>query len=752
MDKTLMRPLFKAKAEQLLQPKKIDAKKVPGFYLGGILAAGRGALQFGKNIVAPTYRYLATKGTQALANPTVRTGLTGLEGYGVGMGAGEIAEGVKEGDVGKVLTGASYAVPGAAFIPSTARGSGIAAVRKFASKLGDPTSSLGQAMIKNPGKTALGSFGTGITGMYLTEDEAQQPTTPAGMTKPQYMKSVEDRLIYSKPEIDTSGGQEMDIYNVSPEQRPVGVDKPMTKGEKVLNQQLGDIEKINQIAKKLGIEDATKMNDKQIKQVATEANVPEQNLRQYMGMPSKATGQPTPTVNPTAQNNANAANMGNYSDGEINALKTQRSKDLNNAKNMQKDPTLAEEFAQFKQQLASITGSSNDNLNDLVLMKAASKLMTGKTKEKGVRGFLDVGGQALGASADMMFQLALSQKQSDMELANAFLKARAKQSGVKIGVGEDVTVRVNDPSAPGGFINKKLAKGEDGKFYERKFVPGVGQQFAEAQYTGTDLKPNNEKINFNAAQLFENKRGGKMVEFVIDNALQDAGPKAAFGLLTERAFGTFDFLAGQTGALGSTSSTYDTEIKQIMKNNTEKSGIFSKKTEGEVMSEKYDKDIQDAYKNGAKRVEAQLKKAGIIAKDYRPSEEELTRYTKLALIEQRMKYIVANANKSEDRLTQKDIDNAAQRTQIIKFIASPREIRKNYENLRQEFREKAEAYLLQFKLNGGSEQFIQTNFIDIPGVSELYKQSKSQYERGQITKQAPTRNQILNTIPIAGGK
>ena len=33
-----------------------------------------------------------------------------------------------------------------------------------------------------------------------------------------------------------------------------------------------------------------------------------------------------------------------------------------------------------------------------------------------------------------------------------------------------------------------------------------------------------------------------------------------------------------------------------------------------------------------------------------------------------MKYIVANANKSEDRLTQKDIDNAAKRTQIIKYI------------------------------------------------------------------------------------
>ena len=242
-----------------------------------------------------------------------------------------------------------------------------------------------------------------------------------------------------------------------------------------------------------------------------------------------------------------------------------------------------------------------------------------------------------------------------------------------------------------------------------------------------------------------------MIEFVIDNALSDAGPKAAFGLLTERGFGTFDFLAGEQGGLANRTSSIDAEIKNIMAKNTE-TGILSDATKGEKLQSQFDKDIQDAYENGAQRVEKELKKAGIIAKNYRPTEAELDRYTKLALIEQRMKYIVANANKSEDRLTQKDIDNAAQRTQIIKFIASPREIRKNYENLRSEFREKAQNYLLQFKLNGGSEDFIQTNFMDIPGVRDTYKMSASEYAQSQMTKNKPTRNEILNTIPIAGGK
>jgi hypothetical protein len=746
MDKTLMRPLFRKKAEQL---RKVDGKKVPGYFIGGLIPLGSAAMAGIRTMAAPTYRYLAPKVGQFFAKPSVQTGLTGLETYGIASGTREAAEGVSEGDAGKVLSGLSMAVPGAAFLPYSAKRSGIAALRETGEFLQSKARPGVELMQKYPGRTALGSIGAGVTGQAFADEPSMQP--PQGMSMQDYKKDVQDRLIYSKPEYSTEITTEDQTPELLKPSRVTGIKNPKTEGEKTLNKQIQDVNKINDVADKLGITDATKMTDKQIKQVAIESNVTEQQVRGYLNVP-KTTGQPTPP-SPGTQTAANAANLqsGNYNDGEVQALVNDRSKTLNAAKSIQKDPTLAEEFGAFKSQLAKITGDSNDNLNNLIAMKAASQLLSGKTREKGVRGFLDVGGQALGASADMMFQLALAQKNQDMKLAEAFLKVKAKKTGTKIGVGEDVTVRVNDPSAPGGFINKKLAKGDDGKFYERKFVPGVGQQFVEASFTGTDQKPNNDKINFNASQLFENKRGGKMIEYVIDNALTEAGPKAAFGLMTERAFGTFDFLAGEQGGLGNKTASVDAEIKNIMAKNTE-TGLLSDVTKGEKLQQQYEKDIQDAIGNGAKRVEKELKRAGIIAKDYRPTEEDLTKYTKLALIEQRMKYIVANANKSEDRLTQKDIDNAAQRTQIIKFIASPREIRKNYENLREEFREKASNYLLQFKLNGGSEDFIQTNFMDIPGVRDTYGASKREYASSQMTKNKPTRNDILSTIPIAGGK
>jgi hypothetical protein len=117
-----------------------------------------------------------------------------------------------------------------------------------------------------------------------------------------------------------------------------------------------------------------------------------------------------------------------------------------------------------------------------------------------------------------------------------------------------------------------------------------------------------------------------------------------------------------------------------------------------------------------------------------------------------MKYIVANANKSEDRLTQKDIDNAAKRTQIIKFITSPRTIRLNYEALRGEFDDKAESFLNQYKLNGGDEGFVQTNFMDIPGVYRAYTKKNQAYMQQQNIQNQQSRKDVLGSIPIYGGK
>ena len=757
MDKTLNRPLFRKRAQQLHS--KVDPNKVPKFFVGGIMSVGN-MLRAG---AAPAYRYLAPKISSFFARPGVQTGLVGLEGYGIGTGTREMAEGIQEGDAGKVISGAAYAVPGMAYLPYSAKRSGIGAIRKVGEKLGDPTSALGKAIMQRPKTTLATSIGAPLGYDYVMGDVTQ--ATPEGMSQEEYIADVQDRLIYrEQPEYKpdpkkkvTENLAEYEKMKESFQPRPIGIKNPRTEGEQTLNQQYKILDDIQNTAEKLGV-DLTKASDEQIKQIAIETNVDEPTLRNMLGAGPKEMAKDIPSPGDTGGEggmpNPIPTVTGNETPEQIDYLVEKRKRDLAAGRELTETNALTGQFRQFKDELDKMTGVDNKNLNNLLMMRTAASLLTGKSPERGVRGFLDVAGQALGTTADAMLGMKLKQQENDMQLAQAFLKMKQeKAKGVEMLTTGDKTVRVSDPSVPGGLRNVRVSLGKDNKYYERQITPEGQQYFTEATFTGTDVERNPEKLNAALMGLEENRRGGKMIDYVIENAMK-GGTKAAFGLLAEDTLGTLDFFAG--GNLGADSSVIDQQIIAEMQKDTSAiggAGILGKrinigKTEGETLTENFQKDLEEARENGAKEVEKQLKKAGIIAKNYRPTEADLRAYTKLALIEQRMKYIVANANKSEDRLTQKDIDNAAKRTQIIKYITSPRTIRLNYEQLRGEFNEKAGSYLNQYKLNGGDEQFIQDNFMDIPGVLSLYQAKNEEFMRTQNIQNQRSRNEILQSIPI----
>lgn len=740
----------------------MNPKEVPKFLIGGLTALGSAGIQGARALAAPAYRYLAPKMSSFFARPGVQTGLVGLEGYGIGVGSRDMAEGIVEGDTGKFIGGASLAIPGAAFLPGSAKRAGIGALRETGEYLTPRMTNVAETIVRNPGKTTLSAIGASATSPFLSPTQ-----TPEGMTQEDYIADVQDRLIYSKPEYKpdpkkkvTENLKEYSEQTKAFEAKPIGLKNPKTEEERLLDNQLKTVNKIDTTAKKLGV-DLTKATDEQLKQIAIETNVDETTVRQMLGKDKKQMG-PQEMAGPGDAGgeggmmpmNPVPKMTGNEGPAEIAYLKNKRTKDLQGGKEI--SGTLAGQFKQFKDELNKITGTSNENLNNLLMMRAAGVLLSGKSPQTGMAGFLDITGQALGSTADAMIGMKLQQQKTDMDLAKAFLKMKQeKAKGVGMLTTGDKTIRVSDPSVPGGFKNVRVSLGKDNKFYVRQFNPETGEQsFAPANFTGTDVKRNDEKLNAALMGLEDNRRGGKMIDFVIQNA-EKGGTKAALGLLAEDTLGTFDFFAG--GNLGADTSVIDQQIVDAMNSNNSrefydyeggKVNIFNK--EADNMRQRFNNDLQDARENGAKEVEKQLKKAGIVAKNYRPTEADLRAYTKLALIEQRMKYIVANANKSEDRLTQKDIDNAAKRTQIIKYITSPRTIRLNYEQLREEFNEKAGSYLNQYKLNGGDEQFIQENFMDIPGVANAYNQKNSEYMRQQAIANQQSRSDILSTIPIGG--
>ena len=754
MDKTLNRPLFKKRAQEIHQ--QVNPKQVPKFFLGGIMSAGN-MIRAG---AAPAYRYLAPKVSAFMNRPAVQTGIVGLEGYGIGVGSQDMAQGVVEGDTGKFLQGAALAVPGAAFLPSSAKRSGIQALRETGEYLSPRMTDVAQTLVRNPGKTAIGSIGTGVTGAYISPDVVAQ-INPGEMTNEDYAKDIQERLIYQEkpkyePDPKKRVTENLKEYKESTKDfvpQVIGIENPLTEGEKALDAQLKTVAKVKEVASKLGV-NPNEATDEQLKQIAIESNVDLSTLQSMVGQRDE--GAVAADNMPAPNNDGVPIITGNEGPAEIQHMIEKRKRDVAAGNELAGTDALSGQFLQFKNQINKMTGSDNSNLNNLLMMRAAGQMLSGKSPEKGIRGFLDITGQTLASSADAMIGLKLKQQDSDMKLAQAFLKMKSdKAKGAGMLTGGDKTVRVSDPSVPGGFRNVRVSLGKDNKYYTRQYDPNTGQQsFSAANFTGTDVKEDPDKQNKALMGLEDNRRGGKMVEFVIKNA-GEGGTKAALGLLTEDAFGTLDFFAG--GNVGGDSSVIDDQIRAEMAQTTGREGfdisggkvnIFAK--ESDNMTKRFNADLQNAKENGAEQVEKQLKKAGIIAKNYRPTEDELRNYTRLALIEQRMKYIVANANKSEDRLTQKDIDNAAKRTQIIKYITSPRTIRLNYEQLREEFAEKAGTYLSQFKLNGGEESYIQDNFMDIPGVALQYERKNKDFMRNQKVNNQVSRQDILNTIQIGG--
>ncbi len=734
MDKTLMRPLFRKKATQL---RKVDGKAVPGYMIGGSIVApvmaGLGAL---RTAAAPAFRYIGTK----MSGPKVSTALTGLEAGSAGYGVNEMAKGLREGDTGQFIEGAAYAIPGAAFLPSTMKKSGIAAIRELGEFGASRSTAATKAIVNNPYKTAGGSIGTALVGQQM--QDPGNLATDMSQVAPE-IKSIEERLIYQeKPEYKPDPKKKVtenlkdykeQVKNFKP--RAIDLKNPSNPDEVQLKEDLPKANKIIDIAEELGITDFSNLGEETLKKIAEQTDVPLPDVIRLTSTPqNNQDPEPIATTIP-GQIDQVTNNIAGMTNDEVNRMVKNRQNEIKKANTIS---PLSKEFAQFKDQLNEMTGGSG-NLNNLIAMKFAGKLMSGKTRQKGLSGLLDITGQGLESTANDLMSVALAQKNQDMTLAQAFLKSKADAAkAAKAGpgfVGGDKVFRIEDPKYPGQFYNVKGMRGKDGRNYVLNRNNEVS--LAPPGAVGYEAGENKDKIALYASNLEENKRGAEMIDFVID-MLPEAGTfNAAYGLAKEDLFGTFEQAFGTNGITG---ADFDTEIKTLMRNNEDQK-------EADKLIENYDKDMAKADERAREMFKDARKDmgGGFFS---RPTDEQLATFSKLALIEQRMKYLVANANKAQDRLTQKDIENAAQRTGIIKFYGSAKTVRQNYMNLKNEFEQKAESFAMSYRQNGGTESSMQYFRENVPGVQNLYDQKKKEFlEKEKIKK---NRNQILSSIPIPG--
>ena len=126
----------------------------------------------------------------------------------------------------------------------------------------------------------------------------------------------------------------------------------------------------------------------------------------------------------------------------------------------------------------------------------------------------------------------------------------------------------------------------------------------------------------------------------------------------------------------------------------------------------------------------------------------MAQLTKAALIENRLKYLVANANKQADRLTRYDINNAEKSTAILPFINfgtgfTTRTVNEKMRALQGEMRASFDRSARHYQQLGGTNDYL-LDFNTMPYIREILDlQSQSEMDQAKVTD-------VLETIEIPG--
>ena len=160
---------------------------------------------------------------------------------------------------------------------------------------------------------------------------------------------------------------------------------------------------------------------------------------------------------------------------------------------------------------------------------------------------------------------------------------------------------------------------------------------------------------------------------------------------------------------------------------------------GEQLKDEYYKDQARIKVDMAKHAEKQ---------GWDVNEEQLAQLTKAALIENRLKYIVANANKTEDRLTRWDIENAESNTRVLPFINfstgfTARTVNAKMSAIQAEMQGSFARAATKYQQAGGTNNYILT-FKNMPYINQyLLNMEAANLQEQEVI-------QTLETIPVPG--
>jgi len=403
-------------------------------------------------------------------------------------------------------------------------------------------------------------------------------------------------------------------------------------------------------------------------------------------------------------------------------------------------------FLEFRKAISDLTGAQGSD-RDLLMMKLASGLMTNKTSERGLKGFLDVAGQSTGPVVDTAIALNQSQKKFDNDLAVAFLKAEAEKAaaaeggGMKL-AGDQKRFIINDPSAPYGFRVFMGQYGETGQIME-----DLGNQ----QYRVATGNPQEIDVSTPTLQKNRSAMAAAAAAFDMSQWVQTYMDDNLKGVTGNIKLKLADWLS-LSNTMNSQSNKYtqglDTNefVNDVIfapdalygKDDTVWT-ITGKQREGDLIKENYRKEQEEIMKRTAD---------DFSGGGWNVTEEQLAQLTKAALIENRLKYIVANANKTEDRLTRWDIENAESNTRILPFIQfstgfTARTVNQKMAAIQEEMQGSFSRAATKYQQAGGTNNYILT-FKTMPYINQyLLNMAAADLQEKEMIQE-------LESIPVPG--
>lgn len=636
---------------------------------------GLGAIQKGERMLVRKSPLTAGGLETAISAPLAAEGLM------------DVGQGVYEGDYGQVAGGLGSLAFGVPLLGRGLRTAGMS--KKIPGSIRGPLYQTGKGVQQRaPLDTRTLGAGLGLTGVgaVFERDDAQAQEPQVLSDNP--VDVVINSVNYAKQNPDQT-------------EKELGVRPGTPEFQKLVEQRLTqayELAKENNIEQKLTFEEAVAdVNKAQAPDAVIDAKT-------IIETPNVENGQLTGSPMTPGEITSVAKNLQSTSKGG-ERLKQTALKDPNSKE--------AAEFNKFYERVTNLTGG-NDQTNNLILMKLASGLLSKKTGQTGVRGFLDVLGQAGADTTDTAMALFQKEKDRRNDLAVAYLKSKEAPKNNMAVSGKRQRIVVADPQNGLFGLNTfdKDTFSKDGR--DAIMVPefdeqgnNVGTQWVPMQYTNyTEVQPNPTRQAKDQARLNSIGLGYKMAQEVKKLPDRVLGARGKISDVTEDLFGFITGIAEEAGFEGvdQVGGNIDNEILDKM--------IYAPVYEGDMMVAP----SEEIRKETAKVADMYKKETSELIEQLRSGDKELAQLARAKLIETRMKYILANANKAEDRLTVADVKNAEENTQILKWFTSPEKIKSQYQALEKELEQQFKAVSTSYMQSGGTSTYITSQFGYMPDV------------------------------------